>query len=82
MYGEKPPMTTLKLTAIGTSTGVIIPKEMLARMNLSKGDVLYAVEAPDGSYRLTPYDPLFAKKMEKADDIMRRYRNTLHVLAQ
>ncbi len=75
-------MTTLKLTAIGTSTGVIIPKEMLARMNLSKGDVLYAVEAPDGSYRLTPYDPLFAKKMEKADDIMRRYRNTLHVLAQ
>ena len=75
-------MTTLKLTAIGTSTGVIIPKEMLARMKSYKGDVLYAVEAPDGSYRLTPYDPLFAKKMEKADDIMRRYRNTLHVLAQ
>jgi len=75
-------MTTLKLTAIGTSTGVIIPKEMLARMNLSKGDALYAVESPDGGYRLTPYDPAFAQKMEKADDIMRRYRNTLHVLAQ
>ena len=75
-------MTTLKLTAIGTSTGVIIPKEMLARMNLSKGDVLYAVEAPDGSYRLTPYDPVFADKMQRADDIMRRYKNTLHVLAQ
>jgi len=75
-------MTTLKLTAIGTSTGVIIPKEMLARMNLSKGDVLYAVETPDGGYRLTPYDPAFARKMEKADEIMRRYRNTLHVLAQ
>ena len=44
--------------------------------------MLYVVEAPDGSYRLTPYDPLFAKKMEKADDIMRRYRNTLHVLAR
>ncbi len=39
-------MTVLKLTAIGTSTGVIIPKEMLARMNVSKGDTLYAVEAP------------------------------------
>ncbi|WP_158814470.1 AbrB/MazE/SpoVT family DNA-binding domain-containing protein [Methylocapsa sp. S129] len=75
-------MLTLKLTAIGASTGVIIPKEMLARMNLSKGDSLYAVEAPDGSYRLTPYDPGFARKMEKADDIMRRYRNALHVLAQ
>jgi putative addiction module antidote len=75
-------MTTLKLTAVGTSTGVVIPKEMLARMNVSKGDALYAVEGPDGSYRLTPYDPAFAQKMEKADDIMRRYRNTLHVLAQ
>jgi putative addiction module antidote len=75
-------MITLKLTAVGTSTGVIIPKEMLARMNLGKGDQLYLVEAPDGGYRLTPYDPGFARKMEKAADIMRRYRNTLHVLAQ
>ena len=75
-------MTTLNLTAIGTSTGVIIPKEMLARMNLSKGDVLFATESPDGGYRLTPYDPDFAAKMEKADDIMRRYKNTLHVLAK
>ncbi|MGC1862389.1 MAG: AbrB/MazE/SpoVT family DNA-binding domain-containing protein [Methylocystis sp.] len=75
-------MTTLKLVAIGTSTGVIIPKEMLTRMNLGKGDALYVVEAPDGGYRLTPYDPLFAKKIEKADDIMRRYRNTLQVLAR
>ncbi len=75
-------MTILKLTAVGTSTGVIIPKEMLARMNVAKGDSLYVVEAPDGAYRLTPYDPGFAKKMEKADDIMRRYRNTLRVLAQ
>jgi putative addiction module antidote len=75
-------MTSLKLTTVGTSTGVVIPKEMLARMGVSKGDTIYAVEAPDGSYRLTPYDPGFARKMEKADDIMRRYRNTLHILAQ
>ena len=75
-------MTTLKLTAVGTSTGVIIPKDMLARMIVAKGDQLYSVETPDGGYRLTPYDPAFAKQMEKADDIMRRYRNTLHVLAQ
>lgn len=75
-------MTALKLTTIGTSTGVIIPKAMLDRMNVAKGDVLYAVETPDGSYRLTPYDPGFAEKMEKADDIMRRYRNTLKTLAE
>jgi putative addiction module antidote len=75
-------MTALKLTAIGTSTGVVIPKEMLARMNLSKGDTLYVTEAPDGGYHLTPYDPGFAEKMVKVDDIMKRYRNTLHILSK
>jgi putative addiction module antidote len=75
-------MTVLKLTTVGTSTGMVIPKEMLVRMNVAKGDCLYAVEMPDGGYRLTPYDPEFVAKMEKADDIMRRYRNTLRVLAR
>jgi putative addiction module antidote len=75
-------MTTLKLTAVGTSTGVVIPKAMLERMKLRKGDALYVTEAPDRGYRLTPYDLAFAKKMEKADDTMRRYRNTLQVLAR
>jgi putative addiction module antidote len=75
-------MTKLKLTAVGTSTGVVIPKEMLARLNLSKGDTLYAVEEQDGSFRLTPFDPEFEARLQKADDIMRRYRNTLRVLAQ
>jgi putative addiction module antidote len=79
---EEAVMTTLKLTAVGTSTGVIIPKEMLARLNVARGDTLYAVETPDGGYRLTPYDPGFADRMAKADEIMRRYRNTLHTLAK
>ena len=59
-------MTVLKLTTIGTSTGVIIPKAMLDRMNVGKGDVLYAVEAPDGSYRLTPYDPAYQASLAAA----------------
>jgi len=75
-------MTALKLISVGTSAGVVIPKEMLARLNVAKGDVLYAVETPDGGYRLTPYDPDFAGKMDKAEEIMRRYRNTLHALAK
>lgn len=75
-------MTKLKLVGVGTSTGVVLPKDVLARLNVEKGDTLYLVEAPDGSFRVTPFDPLFAKKMERADDIMRRYRNTLRVLAQ
>lgn len=75
-------MATLKLTTIGTSTGVVIPKDMLSRMNVSKGDLLYAVEMADGGYLLTPYDPAFAARMDKAEDIMRRYRNTLHTLSK
>ncbi len=75
-------MTKLKLTAVGTSTGVVIPREMLNRLNVRKGDVLYAVETADGGYRLSPYDPAFAEKMDKADEIMRRYRNTLNALAK
>jgi putative addiction module antidote len=75
-------MIKLKLTAVGTSTGVVIPKEMLNRLNVAKGDVLYAVEEAGGGYRLTPYDPDFADKMDKAEEIMKRYRNTLHALAK
>jgi putative addiction module antidote len=51
-----PPMTKLKLTTIGNSAGVVLPKEVLARLKLDKGDSVYLTEAPDG-YRLTPYDP-------------------------
>ena len=75
-------MTVLKLTTVGSSTGVVIPKDMLARMNVRKGDSLHVIETPDGGYRITPYDPAFAQKMEKAADIMRRYRNALHALAK
>ncbi len=72
----------MKLTAVGTSTGVEIPKEMLSRLYVARGDGLYAVDMPDGGYRLTAYDPEFADRMDKAEEIMRRYRNTMHALAK
>ena len=75
-------MTKLTLTAVGTSTGVVIPAEMLARLNVKSGDVLFAVETGDGAYLLTPNDPALAEKLEKAEDIMNRYRNTLNELAK
>jgi putative addiction module antidote len=75
-------MATLKLTAIGTSTGIVIPKDMLARLGVSKGDAVYVTETLDGGYHLTAYDPGFAAKMDKAEEIMKRYRNTLAVLAK
>jgi putative addiction module antidote len=71
----------LKITAIGNSSGVILPKELLARLRVEKGDELYALETPDG-IRLTTYDPEFAAQMEVAEDIMRKRRNLLHKLAQ
>ncbi len=61
---------------------MVIPKEMLTRMGVSKGAVLYLRETPDGGYHLTAYDPDFAAKMDKAEAIMKRYRNMLAVLAK
>ena len=75
-------MNSLKLTSIGTSTGVVIPKEMLARLRVAKGDTLYVTETADGGYYLTAFNPDFATKMGKAEEIMNRYRNTLNVLAK
>ena len=71
----------LKITAIGNSSGVILPKELLARLRVQKGDELYALETPDG-IRLTTYDPELAAQMEVAEGIMRKRRNLLHKLAQ
>lgn len=71
----------LKITTVGNSAGVILPKELLARLRLSKGDILYALETPDG-IRLTAFDPELAQQMEVAEDVMRRRRTLLHKLAQ
>lgn len=71
----------LKITKIGNSAGVILPKELLARLRVSVGDTLYASEAPDG-VRLTAGDPDFTTKMELAEQIMREDRDILRVLAK
>lgn len=71
----------LKITRIGNSAGVILPKELLARLRLEKGDELHALETPDG-IRLTAFDPELAAQMEVAEEIMRKRRTLLHKLAQ
>ena len=75
-------MVAIKLGKIGNSLGAVFPKETVTRLRAKEGDELYLIEGPDGTYQLTPYDPSFKKKMEKAEEIMGRYRNTLHVLAK
>ncbi|SDS99791.1 putative addiction module antidote [Halopseudomonas litoralis] len=71
----------LKITSIGNSSGVILPKEILARLRLEKGDELYVLETPDG-IKLTTFDPTLAEQMAVADKVMRKRRNLLHKLAQ
>ncbi|HAI59475.1 MAG TPA: AbrB/MazE/SpoVT family DNA-binding domain-containing protein [Xanthomonadaceae bacterium] len=71
----------LKITAVGNSAGVLLPKDLLARLRLGKGDELFAVETPDGVL-LTPYDPELATQMEVAEQVMREDRAVLHKLAQ
>lgn len=75
-------MVELKVRKFGNSLGVVLPKEVIARLNTQDGDPLFLTEAPDGGYRLVPFDPAFEEKMAKAEDIMRRFKDTLHVLAK
>ena len=71
----------LKITAVGNSAGVILPKELLARLRVAKGDALYATELPDG-VKLTPFDPKLAGQMEVAERVMRKRRTLLNKLAE
>jgi putative addiction module antidote len=75
-------MVELKIRKFGNSLGVVLPKEVIQRLHTSNGERVFLIEAGEGDYRLTPYDPAFEKKMEKAEEIMSRYRNTLRALAK
>ena len=75
-------MIELKVRKFGNSLGVVLPKEVINRLHTGDGEPLFLIEAAGGGYQLTPYDPGFEKKMAKADDIINRYRNALHVLAK
>ncbi len=75
-------MVELKVRKFGNSLGVILPKEVISRLQTGDGKKLFLVEGADGEYRLSPYDPDFEKQMEKIEDIMSRYRNALRALAK
>jgi putative addiction module antidote len=75
-------MHTFKITTVGASAGVILPKEVMAHMKVKKGDMLYLTETPDGGYRLTPYNPEFERQMSLAEDIMHEDREVLRQLAK
>ncbi len=72
----------IEVRKIGNSTGLILPKELVTRLNLEQGQWLHVQEIPEGGVRLTPYDPDFDAAMELVDEIMDEYRDTLRVLAK
>lgn len=75
-------MSTLKLTQIGNSVGVILPKDVLARMRVGKGDTVFLTEAANGSVNLSPYDPTLEEELALGREFMREYRDTFHQLAK
>ena len=74
-------ITTVKVTTIGNSAGIILPKEVLERLRVSKCDTLTVTETPDG-VQLSTYDETVNRQMEVAERIMRENRNMLRKLAQ
>ncbi|HTW80936.1 MAG TPA: AbrB/MazE/SpoVT family DNA-binding domain-containing protein [Terracidiphilus sp.] len=74
-------MIKLKVTTIGSSVGVVLPKEVLARLKVAKGDSLFLTESPEG-FRITPYDSEFEEDMTLARKVMRKRRNLLRELAK
>ena len=74
-------MHILKLTQIGNSVGVILPKEVLANLKLEKGESVFLTETPEG-YVVTPYDPTLDEQMQAGREFMREFRDTFHALAK
>jgi putative addiction module antidote len=74
-------MATLKITQIGNSLGLILPKEIVDRLHLEKGETVSVVETPQG-IEITPFDPDFDRKLEAARKVTKRYRNALRELAK
>jgi putative addiction module antidote len=74
--------TVLQIRRIGNSVGLILPKELLARLKLKEGDKLHVIEEPERAFRLSPYDAKHAKAMEIARQVMREYKDTFRTLAK
>ena len=74
-------MLKVKITQIGNSMGIVLPKEALTKLKAGKGDILYLVDNPEG-LTLTPYQNDFESQMQAAEKVLKKYRNALHELAK
>jgi putative addiction module antidote len=82
LYRRRDEMLAFKVTTVGSSAGFILTKEVMARLKIQKGDTVYLTEAPEGGYRLTPYNPEFERQMKLAEEIMHDDREVLRALAK
>ncbi|WP_263350174.1 AbrB/MazE/SpoVT family DNA-binding domain-containing protein [Acidicapsa acidisoli] len=73
--------TAVKITTVGNSAGIVLPKEILSHMHVQKGDSLYITQTRDGIH-LVPYDEAFAAQMDVAREVMRDNRDVLRKLAE
>jgi putative addiction module antidote len=73
--------TAVKITQIGNSVGIVLPKEILAELNVQKGDSLHLVKCSEG-FTMTAYEPDFAAKMDMLEEVMRENRDVLRRLAE
>lgn len=71
----------LKLRKVGNSVAVILPKQVRQKMGVKEDDAVYLTETPDG-YRISPYDPEFARQMELARKVQSKHRDALRELAK
>jgi len=81
LYRFEVVMASVKVTTVGNSAGVILPRDLLAKLRVEKGDTLYVTETPNG-IELSPYRPDFAAQMDAAEAIMRENRDVLKKLAE
>jgi putative addiction module antidote len=72
----------IEIKKIGNSEGVILPRELMQRLDLKRGQVLHVTELAGGGFQALPYDPDFQKTMEVVDEIIDEYRDTLAALAK
>jgi putative addiction module antidote len=72
----------IEIKRIGNSDGFILPREVMQRLDLHRGQQMHLVELAGGGFQVLPYDPDFEKTMEAADEIMEEYRDTLAALAK
>jgi putative addiction module antidote len=79
---QRAPMGTIaKILTIGSSAGIVLSKDILARLKVEKGDSLFISETPDG-IKLTPYNPSLAHKLDALETVMRENRDVLRKLAK